>query len=158
THLAFQIDPPVPPAVAAAASPFQQMRTTAAVAIPAGTPVRSVPAQGEQSQVFETVRDVVARPEWSLMRPVTTVPASIGSQATFADVAVAAAGVPPGDMLLFEYGQDDWHLTPVTSATPAPATGSTRLTWAPGVLAEPGPYRLSVFRKVLAAFGSNAPP
>ena len=39
--------------------------TTAAITIPAGTQVQSVPAQGQTPQSFETSADILAKPDWN---------------------------------------------------------------------------------------------
>ena len=41
--------------------------TTAAITIPAGTQVQSVPAQGQTPQSFQTSADILAKPDWSAL-------------------------------------------------------------------------------------------
>ena len=44
----------------------------AAVTLPVGLRVQSVPGPGEQPQTFETVEEIEARPEWNALPVVRT--------------------------------------------------------------------------------------
>jgi hypothetical protein len=76
TFLAFTLESPVVPATPLApglpASPYPNPGAIegvpAAVTIPAGTKIQSVPGPGQKPQIFESVADIVARPVWNAMR------------------------------------------------------------------------------------------
>ena len=155
THLAFHVEPPPQAAVAAATSPFQQMRMPDAVTIAAGVPVRSVPGQDEQPQVFEAAETIEARPQWNLMRPLQTKPTVVGAGRTHLYVEGVTSQVRPGDLLLF-HGGAGWQVRPVASVTTQNEQQRTLLTWQPA-LTKAAPLTPYVFRKRIAVFGHNAP-
>ncbi len=147
THLAFHVEPGPPPAVDAATSPFHKVRMPGAVTIPAGTPVRSVPGPGEQSQVFETAEAIQARPEWNLMRAVATKPAQLGVGST----AMHFSGIlKPGDVVLFYGDNSRWEIRPIATVD------GQRVTWR-DPLSKAGPLTPFAMRKRLQFFGANAP-
>ncbi|TDB87414.1 putative baseplate assembly protein [Actinomadura sp. KC216] len=156
TRLAFHVEPPAAAAVEAATTPFQRARMPEAVTIPAGVQVRSVPGQGERSEVFETSEALVARPAWNLMRPVTTRRTVLGQGAQSMYVRGITAGLKPGDLLLFHAGPQSWEVRPVAAATPQPGLERTLVTWR-DALTKPGPLTPYVMRKRLSFFGHNAP-
>lgn len=59
TYLAFTIED-------APGSPDETVKHTV---VPVGTKVQSIPGPGEQPQIFETVKEIVARPQWNAIRP-----------------------------------------------------------------------------------------
>jgi hypothetical protein len=153
TLLAFHVEAPPSAQLTAAATPFQRLRMPTVVTIPAGTPVRSVPAPGETSQTFETSEDIDARPEWSLMPVVTTRAPQLDGSLTAAGVATQ---LKPGDTLLFAADLNNWATQPVATVTTHTPANTTLVTWK-GSLGVTGPVDVFVFRKRLSVFGANAP-
>ncbi|MFI0408213.1 putative baseplate assembly protein [Actinomadura sp. 3N508] len=156
TRLAFHVEPPAAAAVEAATTPFQRARMPSTVTIPAGVQVRSVPGQGEQSQVFETAEALVARPAWNLMRPVTTRRTVLGGGGRSMYVKGITTGLKPGDLLLFHASAQSWEVRPVGAVTPQPDRERTLVTWH-DALTKPAPLTPYVMRKRLSFFGHNAP-
>lgn len=155
TWLAFHVEPPPAALVTAAATPFQQLRMPDAVTIAAGTPVRSIPGPGQQSQVFETSDDLDARPGWSLMPVTRTLPTVLSTGAKSLTAAGVATQLKAGDMLLFAAGTTHWTAAPVARVTARNPADSTVVTWQTELgVAALTPY---VFRKRLSVFGANAP-
>ncbi|MDF5753130.1 putative baseplate assembly protein [Spongiactinospora sp. TRM90649] len=156
THLAFHVQPPPAAAVETATTPFQRARMPVVVTIPAGVQVRSVPGQGEQSEVFETAEALRARPAWNLMRPVTTKPAVLDTGRQSMYVSGTTANLKPGDLLLFHANQQSWEVRPARTVTPQAHLERTLVTWR-DALTKPGPLTPYVMRKRLSFFGHNAP-
>ncbi|MFF3328188.1 putative baseplate assembly protein [Streptomyces sp. NPDC002888] len=81
------------------------------VTVPAGAQVRSVPDPGQESVLFETDEDLVARPSWAELRPRLRRPSLLtrGSagrlRVVYADGL--STGVAPGDRLLFHFDDGD---------------------------------------------------
>jgi uncharacterized phage protein gp47/JayE len=77
--------------------------------IPAGSAAKSVPAQGQLPQTYETSEDLVAHEEWNALAVRRTDPPAINAQnvtSTLArfDVDGTTANLKPGDRLLFLFG------------------------------------------------------
>ena len=71
----------------------------ATVTIPAGVKIQAIPGPDQQPQVFETVEDLVARPEWNSLRiaPPDALPIAVEA----AELPLSApAAVRPGDSVL----------------------------------------------------------
>jgi uncharacterized phage protein gp47/JayE len=90
-HLAYTLDP------------------GARATIPAGSRVRSVPAQGELPQTFETAEDLDTREEWNVLGvrrtgPPAIDPATAGTGLTGLTIAGTATSLRPADRLLFLFG------------------------------------------------------
>jgi hypothetical protein len=79
----------------------------AVTTIPAGTPAKSVPAQDELPQTFETVADLDARAEWSELDVRRTrapvVDSSTAGGLTRLELAGTGANLKAGDRLLFVF-------------------------------------------------------
>ena len=73
--------------------------TTAAITIPAGTQVQSVPAQGQTPQSFETSADILAKPDWNAL-PVLTGRPWRQAGATSVYLAGTSTQLQPGDAIL----------------------------------------------------------
>jgi hypothetical protein len=73
TRLAFTLEsavvPPVPPVSGLAPGPYSSPGriegVPAVIVIPAGTKVQSVPGPGQKPQIFESLEDIAAKPEWN---------------------------------------------------------------------------------------------
>ena len=72
--------------------------TTAAIKIPAGTQVQSVPVQGQTPQTFETATDIAAKPDWNALPVQAGLPWK--PCATSVYLAGTQTQLKPGDVLL----------------------------------------------------------
>ena len=81
---------------AAAATPA----SAAAVDVPAGTPVQSIPAQGQKPQTFETSSDLQAVAEFNELPLLLTVPGTLDPDATELVLRGTTTKLQPGDVLL----------------------------------------------------------
>ena len=68
------------------------------ITLEAGIQVQSVPGPEESPQVFETVEEIAARPEWNVLRPRMSEP-YLGAKDAY--IEGVAANLKPGDALLF---------------------------------------------------------
>jgi hypothetical protein len=74
----------------------------ASVKLAVGTKAQSVPEQDERPQLFETVEEIEARPEWNELRPqrhVPSLPLQLGHKQVY--LQGTATGLKLGDALLF---------------------------------------------------------
>src|SRR5580698_2994851 len=71
--------------------------TTAAITIPAGTQVQSVPAQGQTPQSFQTFADILAKPDWNALPVQTGIPWEPKTNDTSAYLAGTSTQLNPGD-------------------------------------------------------------
>jgi predicted phage baseplate assembly protein len=98
--------------------------------VPRGTRVQSIPGPGQQPQVFETVEEIAARPEWNAMRPLLVqkhpTPATDTETVT---VRGTAANVQQGDslLLLCGAGTDNRVVKRVVRVAPDPVAQTTRI-------------------------------
>lgn len=117
-YLAFEVEaPPANPTalislpVLGASQPSSQGDT--AVLIPKGTPAKStpVPGSGDQPQHFETSKDLIARPEWNVIRPRQTRPIdiSLGELLHLDELYFKGIGLrlEPNDLLAIAIGSGD---------------------------------------------------
>jgi predicted phage baseplate assembly protein len=81
---------------AAAATPA----SAAAVDVPAGTPVQSIPAQGQKPQTFETSADLQAVAEFNELPLLLTIPGTLDPGATELVLQGTTTRLAPGDVLL----------------------------------------------------------
>ena len=143
--------------------------TTAAITIPAGTQVQSVPAQGQTPQTFQTSADIPAKPDWNALPVQTGVPWSPAQGATYAYLAGTATGLNPGDAILIvgderaieNTGSTQWDLRLLTSVQPDTANLRTLITWTEGLGGASGtPAQLNpkiyALRQKASLFGYNA--
>lgn len=70
------------------------------VALGSRLKVQSVPGPGEQPQVFETVEEIEARPEWNALRPLRTQPQPISAEMQRVILRGTSVDVKAGDTLL----------------------------------------------------------
>lgn len=143
----------------------------AAVSLPVGLKVQSVPGPDEKPQTFETVEPLSARPEWNAVRPwlsTATVPAFGDTEAWLQGVRT---NLKAGDALLFVGPEFDaapttdnhWDFRLLSAVEPDAANDRTCVRWARPLgsvaprsnpSAAPRAYAL---RKRAAVFGHNAP-
>jgi hypothetical protein len=81
---------------AAAATPT----SASAVDVPAGTPVQSIPAQGQKPQTFQTSSDLQAVAEFNELSLLLTVPGTLDPGATELMLQGTTTRLQPGDVLL----------------------------------------------------------
>lgn len=127
TYIAFTVEqPPVPPATAAASAPVQTFQGNAGSMAPAtavvaaNTKVQSVPGPDEKPQTFETMAELVARPEWNALRPRLTQPQPLDPHARTVWIEGIVTDVKAGGRLLFLTGTTG-AITPVVKQVVAVA-------------------------------------
>lgn len=113
---------------------------TTAIAIPTGTTVQSVPAQGQTAQLFQTSAPILAKPDWNALDVQTGIPwvPQPGDKSVF--LAGTSTSLNPGDAILIvgdERIQDSssarWDLRIVTTVTPDTVNGRTLVQWKEGL-------------------------
>jgi hypothetical protein len=166
SHLAFTLESArVAPLTTAAQVP-------ASVTVATGLKVQSVPGPGEKAQVFETVEEVEARPEWNLLFPRRTRPQALELGERELYLEGIQTGLQVGDAILLvgrereAYGgSENWDFRFATSVQADADAGRTRVTWTEGVgfqsatrRVEPADDpRVYAFRARASFFGYNAP-
>jgi predicted phage baseplate assembly protein len=136
--------------------------TTAAITIPAGTQVQSVPAQGQTPQSFATSADILAKPDWNQLPVQTGRPWLPKADATSVYLAGTSTQLQPGDaILIIEEGGaiQQQHVRLVSSVTTDTVNQQTLITWAGKLTpsATPGSTQsVYALRQRAALFGYNA--
>ena len=166
THVAFALEPaPVVPPTASQDPGSAPPVTPASVTIEPGLRVLSIPGPGETPQTFETVEQIVARPEWNAFPASQTLPQTFKLGDTFAYFAGTGLNLKPGDAILLagtDILAERWDLRVATAVT-VEANGTTRVDWMHGLgsaspRVDPAPTpSASVLRKRLDVFGHSAP-
>ncbi|MBX9583797.1 MAG: putative baseplate assembly protein [Gemmataceae bacterium] len=139
----------------------------AAVTIPAGVKVQSVPGQDEKPQTFETGEPLAARVEWNAMRPQTAAPRLPQAGDTGLVLRGTATQLQPGDALLIVGNEREnnsssllWIVRLVSTVAPDPAADRTAVTFNkpldPGHVPQAG-VRVYALRLRAPVFGHNAP-
>jgi uncharacterized phage protein gp47/JayE len=171
TWLAFTFEtPPVPPA---GVRPEPGMFVTGVpteVTLDAGLAVRSIPAPGEQPQVFETVEPLTARPVWNALQPWMSDAARPGRGDTFTYLSGVNTNLRPGDALLLlgdEYlanrNSNNWDFRILDRVEPDVVQARTFVSWRRplGALSPPlGPAaqpQAFALRRRASLYGHNAP-
>jgi len=129
-----------------------------------GTKVQSVPGQDELPQVFETVEEIEARPEWNQLGARLTTPVAPPDAATMY-LAGTATNLRIGDRVLLVANDDEWVSHRLTRVVEDPDANVTRVEWKPEVgdsgalVVGPHTEHLRVFalRVRASLFGHNAP-
>lgn len=135
----------------------------AAVPVPRGAKVQTLPGPGELPQTFETVEELTALAEWNAPLVRQTEPRVPRNGDPTVLLAGAAAGVSRGDTLLFLAANaaagSGFCLVRVSSVRPDPAHGRTEVGFAPKLsgLDTGQPVRVHAMRQRAAVFGYNAP-
>ncbi len=138
------------------------------VSINAGTKIQSVPEPGEQPQVFETIEDIEARPEWNALKPRMTKLPQTGKGAAWKGVEVTQTelylngeklSLKAGDAILIVGDQrNSRDIRILTEVEPNPEFGCTKIKWENGLAYSQGTtVRAFFFRQRAALFGHNAP-
>ncbi len=138
------------------------------IVIPTGTQVESVPGEDELPQLFETVTEIVARPEWNAIAPRPTRPQSITDQATELRLNGTDTQLQSGDwvLLIDEHAPDHWQLLPISEVVADRADSQTLIRWTQPPISNSTEQRSSrlysqpqvwAFRQSARLFGSEAP-
>jgi hypothetical protein len=106
--------------------------TPAAVAVPAGTRVQTVPEPGELPATYETVEDLAARPAWSTLRPRLARPPAATVGDSWALVQGGATRLRTGDRVLLYGSASTFQLHTVRGVQVFAAAGATRVDFAEG--------------------------
>ncbi|MER6556445.1 putative baseplate assembly protein [Streptomyces sp. NPDC001027] len=133
--------------------------------VPAGTPVQSIPGQGELPQTFETGAELRAVAEHNAIRLPLRGPQWVGSGATLVHLAGTTTGLRPGDALLIRSAvqPDAWEFRILHTVEPLPtdSTGrppTTVVSWDHGLdLASSELIEVHALRLRASVFGHNAP-
>ncbi len=167
THLAFTLErPPALPALDPPDPGLLPPAVPASVTLPERLRVQSVPGPGETPQLFETVEEVEARPEWSSLPVVRTRPhlPTMGR----VDAWLQGTGLVLGRGTPLLLASDDlvndrWDVRLLTEVREHAADGVTHVRWRPG-LGSWNPFNRPadvpaayVLRRRLSVFGHNAP-
>jgi hypothetical protein len=134
------------------------------VIIPGGTRAQSLPTKTELPQSFETGEDLLARPEWNVLKPQLLGPQEIGSDPGKVSTAIFLDGVAtqlrPGDALLIVNKTDstEWDFRVLKEVEADSKAGVTRVAWQ-GALTVPAgtEFRVFALRQRAALFGATAP-
>ena len=167
TYVAFALEsPPAVPANVSQDPGSAPPATPATVTLETGLRVQSIPGPGEQPQMFETVEEIEARPEWNAVPASTTVPHTFARGDTVAYFAGTTLNLKSGDAILLagtDILNERWDLRTLTSVDVESDHDRTKVDWAEGLgsvsppvdpAPVPTPY---VLRKRLNVFGYNAP-
>jgi hypothetical protein len=170
TLLAFTFESaPAPPASARPEPGMFVTGVPAEVTVASGLAVRSLPAAGEQPQVFETVEALTARPAWNALQPWLGAAAQPSRGSTFTHLAGVATRLKPGDALLIVGAEvaagrsaEQWEFRILDSVVPDLARDSTRVAWRrPLVNLDPpdaaSAAHVYALRRRASVYGHNAP-
>ncbi|MGW1267465.1 putative baseplate assembly protein [Streptomyces sp. NPDC002491] len=133
--------------------------------VPAGTPVQSIPGQGELPQTFETGAELQAVAEHNAIRLRQRGPQQVGSGTTGLHLAGTTTGLRPGDALLIRSAAEPqaWQFRILHTVEPLPTdpTGrppTTVVGWDQGLdLASSELIEVHALRLRASVFGHNAP-
>jgi hypothetical protein len=170
TSVAFAIEPPPVATAGTANEPGSAPPVVpGVVTLGTGLRIQSIPGPGEEPQVFETIEEIEARPEWNAIPASRTEPLVLDSQSTSAYLRGSALNLKPGDGFLLtsdiphEIEGERWDLRVLTSVVADPREDRTRVDWdvalgsiAPPALPAAAP-KAYAFRKRINVFGYNAP-
>ncbi len=150
----------------------------AAVPIPEGTKVASLPGPGETPQTYETTVAFEARPQWNAIPARTRVEQSLRAGAAEAYIEGIRTDLAAGDGLLLVGAEREgdkrstrWAFRQIEHVDPMPALGVTRLSWTHKLdtpqlgsgrvgaehTPDPRDARLYLLRKRANIFGAAAP-
>jgi hypothetical protein len=169
TRLAFALEPPRLPPPGLTPDPGAFVTgIPASLTLPAGLKVQSVPGPDEKPQLFETVEEITARPEWNAVRPWMTVEPVVKPTHTW--VKGVNNNLKVGDAIVFvlpgffanpaNTTLSEFRL--ITGVDARPADNRTSIGWSEplgtSILnAVAASLQMYVFRKRAAVFGHNAP-
>ena len=143
----------------------------ASVTLAAGLKVQSVPGPDEKPQIFETVEEIVARPEWNVIRPWLTETRAPGLDATETWLKGVGNNLKAGDAVVFVNPEffassatsTKWDFRLIDKVVVETAEDRTHVSWKgdlKNVSALSDPViapELHTLRRRAAVFGNNAP-
>lgn len=136
----------------------------AVATVPRGTPVQSVPGQGEQPQTFETADDLEVRSAWNDIPLVDAEPQQVALGALHIWLRGRTTPVRPGDPLLVVTGEaSQLRVVDQVHAEPDGSAGWTRVDLVPAGEDESvgatdgGAVGVHAFAERASLFGWNAP-
>jgi hypothetical protein len=110
--------------------------STAAITIPQGTQVQSVPAQGQTPQAFQTSADILAKSDWNALPVQTGFPWEPHTGNTSVYLAGTSTQLQPGDAFLIvgderlaHHHSEHWDVRLVSSVQPDSINQRTLVTW-----------------------------
>ena len=142
--------------------------TSPPITIPAGTRVRSVPAQGQTPQTFETSADIQAKADWNALAVQTSQPWVPSNGDTWLYLSGVSTQLNPGDAILIvgeerigNFGNNNWDVRIVVTVSANPTNNWTRITWneglgAPNVSPAQKVPKVYALRQRASLFGYNA--
>jgi hypothetical protein len=172
TWLAFALETPRTPPPGLAPEPGAFVTgTPASLTLASGLKVQSIPGQDEKPQTFETVEEIVARPEWNAIRPWLSATRAPGYGATETYLRGVRNNLKKGDALVFVGNEflanpttnNNWDFRLIDSVAPDDANDRTHVTWTHGLGSvtpfsnPPNAPQVHVLRKRVGVFGNNAP-
>ncbi len=120
-------------------------RNAAPASVPRGARANSIPAPGEQMQVFETSEALPARHDWNVLRPRASRPHARETIEKLRQLYLkgTATNLKPNDILLVHFGDGATYPSAVRAVTVAPDAKADRtlLTLAPVSVAAPAVAR-----------------
>jgi predicted phage baseplate assembly protein len=141
TYLAFTLESaivPPPPAVPGLPpgpypNPGAVEGVPSSIVIPAGTKVQSVPGPGQTAQIFESIDDITARPEWNSI-PLRVRASYPSSAAGFNQIELAGFvhALKEGDRVLLRLGSGTPVFNQVTKVDAQAVQNRTSVTFASG--------------------------
>jgi len=172
TYLAFALERPVTVPAAASTDPgLLPSAVPEVVTLPERLRVQSVPGPDEKPQIFETVEQVAARPEWSSLKVVATKPYPPVKSRKDAWFTGTTLNLKAGDAVLFagkepdaeELAADRWDVRLLTEVETDTSSGTTHVSWEWGLGSLVPPNQPAsdaeafVLRKRVNVFGHSAP-
>lgn len=134
------------------------------VTLDAGMRVQSVPGPGEKPQTFETTEQVVARPEWNLLKPQLTEIQRPRANDTQVVLDGVATNLKVGDALLIAPStsasaveRKKWEFRRISEVIPDTANGRTVVRWTDKLKKVPRDPHVFALRLRASIFGFNAP-
>ncbi len=135
-----------------------------AIELPRGTRVQSIPPPGKLTQIFETVENITARPEWNSLRPRQDGEQIIGKGLIQIFIHGVNASVAPGDLIVIigEERESDpmskaWEMRTLSTVDTYASLNKTRLAWEAPLEKTIHSARVFAFRQCAFLFGSSVP-
>lgn len=99
------------------------------VLVPEGTRVQSVPGPGETAQVYETIEDLSAHPDWNSLQPRLSQPHPVNAELEQVLVPGVSTFIKTGDTVLVVTGNEpaDWKVKQVLQIESSPKANTTTL-------------------------------
>lgn len=167
TYLAFAVEsaPEIPAAIASEPGSAPAV-VPAEITLGERLRIQSIPGPDEKPQTFETVEEIVARPEWNAIPASTTLPSTPVFGDTVTWLAGASVNVKAGDILLLagtDIVGERWDVRTITEVVRDQDNDRTEIRWTTG-LGSQDPFknpatdpRAYILRKRVGVFGANAP-